>query len=146
VTKSRLFSAATLLALLALTGCGSDAPPPQKKEKVSGKITLDGKPLKTGRITFDALNGQPPSDCDILDGSFEGNVPVGKCKVMITSIEKMTMKEKLRRDGQKVIEGPGYDDMVEVNLLPDRYNAKSEIKREVEAGKTNEFKFELQSK
>jgi hypothetical protein len=146
MTTTRVLALAALAGLFALSGCGGGKPPEQAKAKVSGTITLDKQPLKTGRITFDAVNGQPPSEFDILDGKFEGNAPVGQCKVMITSVEKMTMKEKLRKDGQKVIEGPGYDDMVEVNLLPDRYNIKSEIKREVEAGKTNEFKFELQSK
>jgi hypothetical protein len=144
----KTFAGGTLLAalLFALVGCGGGKPPEQAKAPVKGSITLDGKALKTGTITFDAANGQPSSSLDILDGKFEGNAPVGVCKVQIIAFEKMTMKEKMRRDGQKVIEGPGYDDMTEVNLLPDRYNTKSEIKREVEAGKPNDFTFDLKSK
>ncbi len=145
---NKLIAGGALAAALlcALAGCGGGKPPDQEKAKVSGAITLDNKPLKTGSITFDAANGQPPSSLDILDGKFEGNAPVGKCKVQITAFEKMTMKEKMRKEGKPVIDGPGYDEVQEYNMAPERYNTKSTITKEVEAGKTNEFKFELQSK
>ncbi len=143
-----LFAGGTLAAalLVALTGCGGGKPPEQAKAKVKGTITLDNKPLQTGKIVFDAANGQPPADMDILDGKFEGNAPVGKCKVQITSFKQMTMKEKLEKEGKKPMDGPGYDQPMEVNLLPDRYNVKSEITREVFADKPNDFTFDLKSK
>ncbi len=142
----KTFAAVAAVALFALVGCGPDKPKEQEKAKVSGKVSLDGKPLTTGTVVFDASNGQPSSVINILDGKYEGNAPVGKCKVMITASEKMTTKEKLRKEGKPVIDGPGYDEMTEVNLLPPRYNEKTEIMREVEAGKPNEFNFELKSK
>ncbi len=136
-----------ILAIALVAGCGGGGDPKdQVKAKVAGKITLDKLPLKTGKIVFDPGDGTPPADMTILDGNFEGTAPVGKCKVSITAFEKMTMKEKMRRDKKPVVEGPGYDDLVEFNLLPERYNMKSDIKREVEAGKLNEFNFELESK
>lgn len=144
---TRMTSAVCAAAvLIALSGCGGGKVTDQDMASVSGTITLDKQPLKTGRIVFDAQNGQPPSSLSITDGKYEGKAPVGKCKVQISSIEKMTMKEKLRRDGQKVTDGPGYDDMTEVNLLPEHYNTKSDIMREVEAGKPNQFNFDLKSK
>src|SRR5262245_14093943 len=70
-----------------------------KKARVSGKVLLDGKPLKAGSITFDAQNGEPPSTLDILDGNYEGKAIIGKNKVMISAIEKISMKEKMKMDG-----------------------------------------------
>ncbi|MCU0703490.1 MAG: hypothetical protein MUF18_05880 [Fimbriiglobus sp.] len=134
------------VAVLALVGCGGGKVADQDLAPVSGTITLDKKPISSGRIVFDATNGQPPSSLSITDGKYEGKAPVGKCKVMISSIQKMTMKEKARKDGQKVLDGPGYDEMVEDNILPERYNTKSEIMREVEAGKPNTINFDLESK
>lgn len=145
--KKTLVGCAVVAGLLSvLTGCGGQKPPEQTKAKVKGTITLDNKPLQTGHIVFDAGNGQPPADLDILDGKFEGSAPVGKCKVSITSFKQMTMKEKLEREGKKPMDGPGYDQPQEVNLLPDRYNVKSEISREIYGDKANDLTFELKSK
>lgn len=132
--------------LFALAGCGGGKPPDQSMAQVKGTVKLDGKDLSTGKIVFDAANGQPPADLDILDGKFEGRAPVGKCKVQITSFKQMTMKEKLEKEGKKPMDGPGYDQVQEFNLLPDRYNTKSEISREVFADKPNDFSFDLKSK
>jgi hypothetical protein len=120
-------------------GCGGGKVVVSKKAKVTGSIKLNGKLLASGRITFDPQNGEPPSDLSILDGKFEGQVILGKNKVMINSYEKKTMKEKTGKDG------PGYDQMVEMNLLPDRYNIKSDIFREVADPGPNDFNFDITS-
>jgi hypothetical protein len=52
----------------------------------------------------------------------------------------MSMKEKMKMDG------PGYDELSEFDILPDRYNVKSEILREVVEPGPNEFNFDLKSK
>lgn len=140
---SQLFLAS---CVLFVAGCGSGKPSEVQRVKVSGTVTLDGKKLGTGKVLFDPQNGEPPNELDILDGKFEGYAAVGKNKVQISSYQKMSMKEKLRKEGQPVIDGPGYDELVEENILPERYNVRSEIQREVVAGQANEFSFELQKK
>lgn len=132
------FCLLTLGGVLGLTGCNKVEQ--VKRVPVTGKVTLDGRPLTTGHITFDAQNGQPPSTLDILDGRFEGRAPVGMNKVMITSIKKVSMKDKMGFDG------PGYDEMVEENALPPRYNSASQITREVTEVGPNEFNFDTKSK
>ena len=131
-----------LIACLGLTlGCGGvKGKVPTKRVPVSGTVKLDGKPLATGRVTFDAQNGEPPTTCDILNGAFSGTVMIGKNKVMLISTVKQSMKEKMK------IDGPGYDEMVEFNILPDRYHSKSEITKDVADPGTNQFEFDLQSK
>lgn len=128
------------LAIVAGLGCGKPANAEAKRVMVRGKVTLDGKALATGKITFDIGEGQVPASFDILDGSYEGRAPVGKCKVTLTSFRKISMKEKTKMDG------PGYDAPVEENLLPERYNTKSDITREVVDPGPNEFNFDLKSK
>jgi hypothetical protein len=125
-----LTSFVLLIACLGLTlGCGG----------VKGKVPTKRVPV-SGRVTFDAQNGEPPTTCDILNGAFSGTVMIGKNKVMLISTVKQSMKEKMK------IDGPGYDEMVEFNILPDRYHSKSEITKDVADPGPNQFEFDLQSK
>jgi len=136
---NRLTYVTLLLTLVVVNGgCEKKATAPNRA-KVSGRIMIDGQPLKTGQITFDPQNGQPPATLDILDGNYEGKAVVGKNKVMISSMTKISMKEKMKMDG------PGYDAMVEVNALPPRYHNDSQITRDVE-DKDNTFNFEVSAK
>jgi hypothetical protein len=112
-----------------LVGCGDKQVAEAPRAKVSGKITLNGKPVTTGRIIFDLGNGQPPGSFDILDGSYEGLAMIGKNRVVINATRKVSMKEKMK--------------MTEENMIPPRYNSASEITREVVAGQPNEFNFDL---
>ena len=137
LTSFVLFTACLGLAL----GCGGvKGKVPTKRVPVSGTVKLDGKPLATGRVTFDAQNGEPPTTCEILNGAYSGTVMIGKNKVMLISTVKQSMKEKMKMDG------PGYDEMVEFNILPDRYHSKSEITNDVADPGPNLFDFDLQSK
>ena len=137
---SRFFVCAALVMSLSLLGCGPAAPKELKRYRVSGKVTLDSKPLTTGNITFDPGSGEVPASLDILDGNYEGKAPVGKSTVRITATRKISMKQKMGFDG------PGYDQLVDENLLPARYHNDSKITREVEANDDNNFNFDLSSK
>ena len=135
-------SACVLFAL----GCGKKVEP-VARVKVSGAVKVDGKDVKSGSIAFDAQNGQPPGSMSVLDGRYDGLAPVGKCKVTINAVEKMMTKEWARKQGKPAMDGPGYDALQEVNLLPARYNAKSEITREVTEPGPHVFDFaELKGK
>ena len=129
---------ALLLAVTALIGC-------EKKRtdvvraRVTGKVTLDGKVLDTGTVTFESTTGEAPGVCNILDGKYEGMAAVGKNKVRLSAFRKISMKEKMKMDG------PGYDQMVEENLLPAKYN-DGNLVREVIADGPNNFDFDLKSK
>jgi len=134
---------AALAAACALVtaGCGDTTVKPVARVKVSGAVKVDGKDVKSGTITFDPQNGQAPGSLNILDGKYEGLAPVGKCKVSINALEKMTTKEWQKRKGQPVIDGPGYEEVQEINLLPDRYNSKSEIIHDVTEPGPHTFDF-----
>ena len=127
-------------AFLTLVGCADTKVTDVKRVKVSGTVKLDGKPLQSGRIVFDASNGQAPASISILDGKYDDVAPIGKCKVTINSSKKTTMREITKMDG------PGHDEVMEINLLPERYNAKSEISKDVSIDGPNVFDFDIQSK
>jgi hypothetical protein len=128
-----------LCAAVALAGCDKKGPPAAKRVRVTGSVTLDGKALTVGNVAFDAENGEPPAVFSVVDGKYEGVAAVGKNKVRIAATRKISMKEKMKMDG------PGYDEMVEENLLPARY-ADGTLLREVLESGDNKFDFELKSK
>ncbi len=107
-----------VFALLAFLIVGPHAAAGDKTSSVTGKITLDGKPLPGGTIIF-----YPAGDDQFVgtkikeDGSFKlDRVPVGKHKVAIES-----------------------------KGVPARYGSKSALVVEVKEG-ANQFDFDLRSK
>ncbi len=110
-----------------------------KRVRVNGSVTLDNKALTTGTVTFDSESGEPPGSFPVVDGKYEGVAAVGKNRVRITAVQKVSMKDKMKMDG------PGYDQMTEENLLPARY-ADGTLTREVLESGNNTFDFDLKSK
>jgi hypothetical protein len=132
----RLLALSLPTLLLLSLGCGSSSVPPVARVKVSGKVEVDGKPLATGKISFDANNGQPPASLDINSGAYSGVAPVGKCKVRITSSVAIDRsKEKTKP------QGPGADTATEGNNLPAKYNSSTELEREITEPGPHQFDF-----
>ncbi len=135
------FAASFIVAglLLMIAGCGD------KQVHIRGKVTLNGKPIDTGAITFipNDLNKGQTAGASITLGEFQlvGNnlPPPGIYRVEIRSQKKT---------GKQIPAGspspPGT--MVEqtIEAVPAKYNDKSELKRELKAGDNN-LNFELTS-
>jgi hypothetical protein len=120
------------LCLIGLGGCSGDG-----QSVLTGEVTLDGQPLKEGLIKFIPLDGKTTTaDAVITDGRFTATVPVGEKRVEI-SAPKVVGKTRM------MPESPEKDIIDE--LLPERYNAKSDLKMTVERGPQTK-KFELKSK
>ena len=130
------FAPVAALALV-IAGCGGTTELPTGR--VKGKVTLDGKPLEAGRITFDATDGTSPIDIEIKAGEYDGKVPTGPKTVRVQAFKMVDMP----KNGMT---GPLYDKQVEQNYIPERYNIKSALKADVTAGGPNEFKFDVTSK
>jgi hypothetical protein len=136
-------------ALAALAGCGSGDELP--RQAVSGTVSLDGKPLEDGMIQFFPA---APSEHAVAAGTTikggryaiaraEGPVP-GTYKVMISGAGG---KEKAA-PGESSGEGemPGLGPLHPPDLVPERYNAKTELTANVTPEGPNEFKFDLKSR
>lgn len=112
-----------ILGLAVLSGCGSG------DGNITGEVTLNGEPLKEGTIRFVPVDGNTPTaDAPIVDGKFQANVPVGDKRIEITAPKVV---------GQiKMIDAPDAKAVDNVQeLLPERYNVKSELTLKVESGK-----------
>jgi hypothetical protein len=127
-----------LLALgLVLTGCG-----PKDMGRVSGTVTLDGKPLPDAVIQFQPTNGERPSAAatdsagryELMYATTTKGARVGEHAVTISTYSEFKVDEET---GNR---SPGSPE-----LLPAKYNIKSELKKTVEAG-NNTIDFELDSK
>jgi hypothetical protein len=121
-----------LAAAFALVGCGDGSSLP----KVSGSVSVDGQLVEKGSISFIPAAGQgPTTGTEILAGKYTSQAPLGEAKVEIR-VPKVVGKKKL----YDTADSPVQDVMEE--LLPARYNEKSELRFESKAGR-NEKNWEL---
>src|SRR5262245_60102268 len=130
-TFSVMTSATVVLTVVGCSGARDGFP----REPISGKVTLDGKALENGQITFTpAGGGEPVVGGVITDGSYtvrraDGPSP-GPHSVKVWS-RKATGK-KLPSDDQ-----PGTFIEETREIIPARHNLKSELKAEVKQGGDN---------
>jgi hypothetical protein len=143
----RSFSPLLFVAIgLAASGCsgsGDDLP----REPVSGTVTLDGQPLANGSIQFNPMtqSGSAVSGgATIQNGRFsiarENGLVPGTYRVAIYSAGSSGAQSKSASPGS----GRGADRPKE--LIPDKYNANSELKAEIKKGGASDLKYDLQSK
>ena len=110
------------LGLLFLaTGCGKPGP---RRAAVSGAVTYDGKPLKSGRITFEPAPGVPgPSTAaEITDGSYEIPIEMG------AAVGKNIVRVSQTKPSGKKIKSNFSDDLVDeiIEVIPAKHNTRSE--------------------
>ena len=130
---------------LVVTGCSKsrdDLP----REPVAGTVTMDDQPLPEARIQFYPIGDAAKSDAvganaEVKDGQFaipreDGLVP-GRYRVKISRAEMKEAKDRKGADGRKKM-GP--------ELIPARYNSKSDLEAEIKPGGAEPLKLELRSK
>jgi hypothetical protein len=125
-----------ILAVLGycLAGCTSDS----SQGNVEGTVTLDGQPLTSGIIRFVPVDGRSPTaDATITEGAFSLKMPVGAKRVQI-----MAPKVVGKRQMYQTPDSPTVDIVEE--LLPARYNVRSELTIDVKPG-TQQGDYELVS-
>ncbi len=133
--RVRLWLAGACLGLL-VSGCsqpiGPDGTP------VSGKVTFDGAPLESGRITFRDPQGQAASaGGEIRNGTYSFKSPTAHMTVEVLANREIPGKFDESNPGVKIPLTEQY--------IPEKYNTKSELTADVGAGKTNEFNFDLKN-
>lgn len=132
---SRFFTIACLsLALVWVAGCS-----PAKKgvplSDVKGTVTLDGKALAEGEITF-SIPGEPVNTLPIKEGAYAGKASVGKNKVEIRAYKTAPPSPTaLSTDGPP-----------KANYIPARYNDQTTLSAEVAAGSNDIPAFAVTSK
>jgi hypothetical protein len=117
-----------LLAFWLALGCSGSA----KKATVNGTVTLDDKPLKEGVVRFVPVNGQSQTTTEnVVDGKFSATVPVGEMRVEFTAPKKGKPRKAYDTTDSPVVE-------VSEELIPERFNIKSELKITVKEGTQDE--------
>jgi hypothetical protein len=102
---------------------------------VVGEVTLDGQPLADGVIHFTPADGNTPTKSTFISGGkFAQQVPVGIQKIQVSSVQVAPARP-----------GQAADSLQGRELVPERYNTRSELKTEIKAGK-NPLKLELTTK
>lgn len=134
----RVFRTAMFATAIASAQAGCNQGP--AVGNVTGEVTFDGQPVKDGHVLFTPLDGSGQTGGgSIHEGKLEAqNVPVGKMKVELHG-NKVIGKRK----AYDTPESPWEDDIAE--LLPAKYNFKSELTLEVKRGAQG-VKYELKSK
>ena len=142
-----LMRSVTILSflLMALAGCGGAS---YQVVPVSGKITLNGKPLAKAHVTFAPIGGLdkdtgPPAhgttDAEgkftlVLGSTGKPGAPTGKSKVYISTAGDASAGEQPDAGGKRTKE-----------LVPVRYNISTDLVFEVPSGGTNKADFELKA-
>jgi hypothetical protein len=146
-TRRLRFAVALVFALpaaLALPGCGG-GPSLPPRAKVTGQVTLDGKPLPTGMVTF------------VPDRSRGTSGPMAVGGIDSTGHYQLTSDRQSEGDGAvvgfhlvRVIANEPGDPMRSMtpSLIPKQYNneATSGLKFEIKAGEENVIDLPLKSK
>lgn len=135
----------TLLVCLAICGCNKPASPGIAALPVTGKVTLDGKPLAGASVMYTTVEAASFAGTTQEDGSYQllgiagrNAACKGKCQIIISRY--------LKPDGSPV--GPDEPPALSfaTESLPERYSmpSKSELSADVpEEGGT--FNFDLKS-
>jgi hypothetical protein len=128
MTKLKIDIAPICFVLLAmsLAGCSNTGP---EIAPVTGRITLDGKPLEKADIIFQPADSKPPSSARTgADGRYQLAYKRG---VMGGTVGSNTVQITISSD---VVANPPN--------IPARYNSESELTKEVKPG-PNEINFAL---
>jgi len=121
---------------LSLTGCKGTTRPEPKRYPVSGTVTIDGKPLPSGKVHFKTVAAGSIDTVEVKDGAFSGQAEAGDRRVEVSSTQEVKNPNAT----------PGMGDtMVEETVAPE-FNTKSELTAKVTESGPNEFKFEVKSK
>lgn len=124
---------------IALLGAVSVGCQPSNMATISGKVTLDGKPIENGTISFIPADGNSSSAGErITNGEYKLTLPPGTKKVEIMA--SAVVGQRAAYGGQG--DSPKVDVMR--SIIPERYNVQSELTIEVEAG-SGQHDFELVS-
>lgn len=138
-----IFWTSAIALMSVASGCGgggADSYEGPKRASIKGKVTFDGAPVDGGVIAFVGHSGdsQRKSGGPIVNGEYD--IPEAKGpNAGHYRVEILWPKPT----GQKVKDpDTGAETDLKRNVIPDKYNANSELIRDISAGE-NVLDFEL---
>lgn len=107
-----------IISLLVFMGGCRNRENPFPTVTLRGSVTVDGKPISDGTITFLSEVGGQASSGSIRRGRYEADmVPVGRVRVMFNAI----------RETGKIVEEGGHSFPERVSIIPLRHSAGQSI-------------------
>ena len=139
-----------LACLVGVSGCGRRPQGYPETAPVSGRVTLDGKPLAGATICFSPPEGRSSSATTDQAGWYELSY-AGRVKGAMPGRNRVTISKPVPDDPanltqeERALLEAGEFSLPFVELLPDRYRGKtSELTADVEPGR-NTHDFDLTS-
>ncbi len=144
-----VFSAICLISALPV-GCSSKADPfVETRQEVAGFVTLDGEPLKEGRIGFVPVEGTPgpKTSVKIEHGTFLIESQYGPVAGTHRIEVESTDDGGYARDDETALKHLKENNIkkIDVILVPEKYGTSSPLKAVVKENGPNEFEFQLES-
>ncbi|HTM54567.1 MAG TPA: carboxypeptidase regulatory-like domain-containing protein [Pirellulales bacterium] len=122
---------------LVCAGCASSGP---DIAYVTGRVTMDGKPLAHATVVFVPENGRPAGATTDSDGNYVLNFSEGRRGAIpgTSTVRIMTFRDADQdEDGQTIAGSP--------ETVPSQYNTESTLTFDVQPKKKNVANFELKS-
>lgn len=136
-----------LSTVAAVAGCGPSGP---AIAEIKGKVTLDGKPLTGGGISFipQTAKGVRSSGVINAQGEFTVYTPSGQKGAIVGTHTVVILPPLSATGGGSTPGGTAPTDSGPVAPIPGKYSdaAKTDLSAEVKKGIVNEITLELKSK
>ena len=132
--KRTFVSIVVLVAVALVSGCGGGP------ASVSGVVTLDGKPVEGATVTFNPASG----DGGGLGGSYGKTDAEGRYTLRTVAADKpgaAVGKHKVTISAAKA--DPANPEGAAKDLIPAKYNVKSDLTFDVPSGGTDKADFAL---
>jgi hypothetical protein len=126
------------------SGCGEGDELP--REAVSGTVNLDGKPLEKGSIQFSPVQGNPGAAVEGGGLITAGKYAISKDRGLVPGTYQIAIYAGgSRAAGKGAMKPETGGPAPSKEPIPAKYNARTELKKEVKKGIANEINFELTS-
>lgn len=130
-----------VVTALLVAGCSESQGP--AKHRVSGIVSLAGKPMPDGEVYFRMPATGAIEVFPVKAGAFQGAAAAGRHRVEIYRFQQpqLTLAELERMDPMAKALATEKK-----NLLPAEYNTRSSLEADVQPGQQNRFEFALGGK
>ncbi|MDB5346716.1 MAG: hypothetical protein JWP89_5093 [Schlesneria sp.] len=125
------------MSICVLCGCGSPAKDPLGRQAVTGKVTLDGKPIDAGSISFQPIAESGPATASgavITSGQYkipaESGLAPGEYRVVILSPEP-----EAKRSADEMMNNPSATPSKE--RVAAKFNKDTELKATIKSNSPN---------
>ncbi len=137
----QILRACIMATLVSLLGCSQPTGP--KTMRVWGDVSLDGKPVEDGAITFESPDGLPPAQAPIKAGHYDLPAEAGPVAEKSYTVRINALAKTGKTIPNIMGDGPPTMDVM-IESIPSKFNVESNIKKTIALDpEKNQFNFKL---